>query len=82
MRRASWSVKSNDDIDWVAAIVNGETYLLAVNVTEKPQQLNALLPAGTKGSLYPLFDRAGAVLKDNRASEVIEGFGTRAYVIR
>jgi hypothetical protein len=82
MRRASWSVKSNADIDWVAAIVNGETYLLAVNVTETPQQLNALLPEGTKGALYPLFDRAGAVLKDNRASEVIEGFGTRAYVIR
>ena len=81
MRKATWNVKSHADIDWVTAIVNGETYLLAVNVTGETQTLDVPVAADIT-DILPLFERGKAEIKNHHACEILEPFGTRVYRLK
>jgi hypothetical protein len=81
MRQATWNVKSNADIDWVVANVDGETYLLAVNVTGETQTLKIPVAAGIT-EILPLFERGKAEIKNHQACEILEPFGTRVYRLK
>jgi len=82
MRRETWNVKSNPAVDAVAAVVNGETWVLAVNVSDKEADLSVALPAGAKGAVSAVFGRGKPVLKDGKIVDSIEALGSRVYVVK
>ena len=83
MRKATWNVQSNPDVDWVMASIDKETYVIAVSIdTNKSTTLSIPVPSNVKGNITPLFNRGKPLIKDGRIIDEIEPLGTRIYVIK